>query len=47
MTATKRLLNAIGTDDYVPSEWEELRLESLSSPQRKAAVAAEKKRRGL
>ena len=52
MTATKRLLNAIGTDatgtdNYAPSEWETLRLELRSSPERQAAVAAEKKRRGL
>jgi enoyl-CoA hydratase/carnithine racemase len=47
MTATKHLLNAIGTDDYALSKWEILRLELLSSPERKAAVETEKKRRGL
>lgn len=47
MAATKRLLNAIDKPDDLPSEWEELRRKLLSSPERAAAVAAEKKRRGL
>jgi enoyl-CoA hydratase len=46
MAATKRLLNAIDASAYDPSEWEAVRREMLSSPERRAAVTAEKKRRG-
>lgn len=45
MTATKRLLNAIDAPGYDPAEWEALRREMLSSPERLAAIASEKKRR--
>jgi len=44
--ATKQLLNAIDASDYDPAEWEALRRKILSSPERQAAVASEKKRRG-
>ena len=46
VAATKRLLNAIDGIDYDPMEWEQQRLALLSSPERRAAVAREKKRRG-
>lgn len=46
VTATKRLLNAIDAPGYDPAEWEALRREMLSSPERRAAVVREKKRRG-
>lgn len=46
VAASKRLLNAIDGIDYDPGEWEQQRRELLSSPERRAAVASEKKRRG-
>jgi enoyl-CoA hydratase len=46
VAATKRLLNAIDGIDYDPGEWEKQRRALLSSPERRAAVASEKKRRG-
>ena len=46
VVATKRLLNAIDAPDYDPADWEALRREMLSSPERRAAVVSEKKRRG-
>ena len=46
VAASKRLLNAIDGIDFEPAEWEKLRRELLSSPERKTAVSREKKRRG-
>ena len=46
VASTKRLLNSIDNDDYDPAEWEERRLESLSSPERRVRVEAVKKRHG-
>jgi enoyl-CoA hydratase/carnithine racemase len=46
VAATKQLLNAIDGIDYDPGEWDKQRRELLSSPERRAAVASEKKRRG-
>jgi len=46
VAASKRLLNAIDGIDYHPGEWEQQRRALLSSPERLAAVASEKKRRG-
>lgn len=46
VAASKRLLNAIDDIDYDPGEWEQQRRALLSSPERRAAVASEKKRRG-
>jgi hypothetical protein len=46
VVATKRLLNAIDAPGYDPAEWEALRREMLSSPERRAAIDSEKKRRG-
>jgi enoyl-CoA hydratase len=46
VAATKQLINAVDGDDYDPAEWEQRRRELLSSPERKAAVELEKKRRG-
>ena len=46
VVATKQLLNAIDGIDYDPVAWEQQRLALLSSPERQAAVAREKKRRG-
>lgn len=45
--ATKRLLDALDGADYDAVAWETLRREMLSSPERRAAVASEKKRRGM
>jgi len=44
--ASKRLLNAADGIDIDYGEWEELRRELLSSPERKAAIDGAKKRRG-
>ena len=46
VAATKRLLNAIDSDDYDPAEWQEQRLESLSSLERRLRVETVKKRHG-
>jgi len=47
VAASKRLLNAIDGIDFDPGEWEKQRRVLLSSPERKTAVAKEKKRRGF
>jgi len=46
VAATKQLLNAIDGIEYDPGEWDQRRRALLSSPERRAAVASEKKRRG-
>jgi enoyl-CoA hydratase/carnithine racemase len=46
VASTKRLLNAIDSDDYDPAEWEEQRRDSLSSPERRLRVETVKKRHG-
>jgi enoyl-CoA hydratase/carnithine racemase len=46
VTASKQLLKAIDGSNYEPAEWEKIRRELLSSPERQAAVSKEKKRRG-
>ena len=42
VSATKRLLIALESDDFEPDHWEELRREILASPERKEAVARAK-----
>lgn len=46
VAASKELLNALDGDDYDPRHWEKVRRKLLSSPEREAAVAREKARRG-
>lgn len=47
VAATKGLLNAMDGAGFDPGEWEEKRRELLSSPERRDAVASERKRRGF
>lgn len=46
MQTTKRLLHAMDGASYDAGQWEQVRRGLLSSPERRAAVASHKKRRG-
>lgn len=45
--ATKQLLNSVDAGDFDPEDWEKLRRDILSSPERREAVSREKKRHGI